>query len=231
MSQSKAICLLSGGLDSSTVLGVIMKEPNDVKALTIHYGQRHEREILSARGIAKYFGVEHIELEFKMPWGGSALLDSKIPLPKNRDEKEMSKEIPATYVPARNTIFLSLAASFAESEGAEAIFIGANAIDYSGYPDCREEYFKAFEAMIRKGTKCGVEGKSIQIKAPLLHMTKSEIIQLGISLEVPYDLTWSCYQGGEIPCGECDSCILRAKGFRDAGVNDPLLQISNINGK
>ena len=219
----KAICLLSGGLDSATALAVALMAGYDVKALTIHYGQIHKREIRSAEQIARHFGVERTEINFTLPWGGSALLDPEIPLPKNRNEEAMIKEIPASYVPARNTIFLSLAASFAEASDARAIFIGANAIDYSGYPDCRGEYFKAFEEMIARGTKCGVEGKSIQIMAPLLHMKKSEIIRLGLTLRVPYELTWSCYEGKGVPCNECDSCVIRQKGFQEAGAIDPLL--------
>ena len=223
MSSLKAICLLSGGLDSATALGVALKSSYDVSALTVNYGQLHVREIEFATKIAQYFKIEHVIINVPMPWGGSALLDSRIELPKNRDENQMASGIPTSYVPARNTIFLSLAASFAEARDARVIFIGANAIDYSGYPDCRSEFFDAFEEAIRRGTKCGSEGKSLIIDAPLLHMSKPDIIQLGISLGIPYELTWSCYQGGETPCGQCDSCKLRAKGFREARLEDPFI--------
>lgn len=221
--KPSAVCLLSGGLDSATALYIAMKECEKVYALTIHYGQLHEREIKSAHTITKKLGIPHEIIEISMPWKGSALLDSQISLPKNRELKEMASEIPATYVPARNTVFLSLAASYAETVQANLIYIGANAIDYSGYPDCRPEYFEQLEKAIRLGTKCGTEGSSIQIKAPLISMTKAEIIRTGNSLGVPYSLTWSCYQGGDFPCGECDSCLLRAKGFEEAGIQDPLL--------
>jgi 7-cyano-7-deazaguanine synthase len=158
-----------------------------------------------------------------MPWKGSALLDGKTKLPKNRDENAMSGEIPATYVPGRNSVFLSMAMSCAETEGAEAIFIGANVMDYSGYPDCRPEYLNAVAAAMWGGTKAGVEGKKIEIKAPLIKLSKKEIVLLGQKLGVPFEKTWSCYAGEDAPCGTCDSCILRAKGFREAGIPDPLI--------
>ncbi len=221
--KPSAVCLLSGGLDSATALYAAIQECEKVYALTIHYGQLHEREIRSAHAITKKLGIPHEIIEISMPWKGSALLDSQISLPKNRELKEMASEIPATYVPARNTVFLSLAASYAETVQANLIYIGANAIDYSGYPDCRPEYFEQLEKAIRLGTKCGAEGSSIQIKAPLISMTKADIVRAGNSLGVPYELTWSCYQGGDFPCGECDSCLLRAKGFEEAGIQDPLL--------
>jgi len=225
--SSTAVCLLSGGLDSATALYVAMRECEKVYALTIHYGQLHEREIQSAHKITKKLSIPHEVIEISMPWKGSALLDSKISLPKNRESNEMALGIPATYVPARNTVFLSLAASYAETVKANLIYIGANAIDYSGYPDCRPEYFEQFEKALTLGTKCGAEGRGIKIKTPLILLKKSEIIQLGNSLNVPYDLTWSCYQGGDFPCGECDSCVLRAKGFEEAGAADPLLPLTH----
>lgn len=225
--MKKAICLLSGGLDSATVLAVALRDGYQVEALTLQYGQLHKREIESAKKIAAHFKVRQTELKIDLPWGGSALLDSSIPIPKNRNEKELSQGIPATYVPARNTIFLSFAASFAESRNAQAIFIGANAIDYSGYPDCRESFFLAFERVIQEGTKAGSEGNRTKIMVPLLHLRKTEIIELGTSLYVPYELTWSCYEGGEKPCGECDSCLIRLKGFEALGVSDPLIQNSS----
>lgn len=221
--SGRAVCLFSGGLDSATALFIARKECESVMALTIHYGQLHQREIQSAHAITKQLKIPHEVIEIAMPWKGSALLDQQIALPKNRELNEMASEIPVTYVPARNTIFLSLAASFAETVKANSIYIGANAIDYSGYPDCRPEYFEQFETALKLGTKCGAEGFDIKIQAPLIKLKKSEIIRLGNSLQVPYELTWSCYQGGDYPCGECDSCLLRAKGFEGAGIPDPLL--------
>ncbi len=219
----KAVCLLSGGLDSATALYVAKSLGYDVMALTIYYGQLHDKEILSAKEIARELEIEHRIISISLPWGGSALLDPEIPVPTGRNESEMSDGIPSTYVPARNSIFLTLAASYAEAVEAQAIFIGANALDYSGYPDCRPEYFKAVEAVLRLGTKAGLEGKGARIETPLLKLSKKEIIELGMGLGVHFEKTWSCYQGQELPCGECDSCLLRAKGFREAGVQDPLL--------
>ena len=218
-----AICLLSGGLDSATALYVARNQGYEPIALSINYGQLHLKEIESAIRIAEHIRIEHQLVSVPLPWGGSALLDSNIPIPEERDASEIAQGIPSTYVPARNTIFLSLAASFAEVRGAEAIFIGANVLDYSGYPDCRPEYFRAFERLLEQGTKCGVEGKVIMINAPLVHSKKSEIIKLAVQLGVPLEWTWSCYKGNDAPCGVCDSCILRAKGFQEAGIQDPAL--------
>ena len=223
MSVREAVCLLSGGLDSATALYVARRDGYLPAALTIHYGQLHIRELESAAKIAKHLGIQHEVISIELPWGGSALLDPKIPIPENRTQDEISTGIPPTYVPARNTVFLSLAASFAEARGSEAIFIGANALDFSGYPDCRPEYLEAFSAMIECGTKAGQEGRAIKVTAPLLRMDKKEIILLGRSLGVPFENTWSCYQGRENPCQVCDSCLLRAKGFREAGFEDPIL--------
>ncbi len=220
MTSPKAVCLLSGGLDSTTALYAARKS-HEVTALTIHYGQLHSKEIEFAKETCARLGLKHHNLSFEMPWKGSALLDASIPVPVNRDESRMIADIPSTYVPARNSIFLTLAASCAETLGAGAIFIGANILDYSGYPDCRPEFFEAFEKTIHLGTKAGVQGNKITIKAPLLHLNKKEIIQLGMKLGVPFEKTWSCYQGKETPCGECDSCRLRAKGFAEAGIIDP----------
>ncbi|OGW88764.1 MAG: 7-cyano-7-deazaguanine synthase QueC [Omnitrophica bacterium RIFCSPLOWO2_01_FULL_50_24] len=220
--KPRAVCLLSGGLDSATALYVALKEGYEALALTIDYGQIHGRELKSARRIASHLAIEHRVISASLPWGGSALLDRSIPIPHGRSVAEMSQEIPVTYVPARNTIFLSLAASYAEARAAEAIFIGANALDYSGYPDCRPEFFKLFEATIQKGTRQGAEGRKLEIKTPLIDLKKSEIVRLAIGLGVPLEWTWSCYQGDQFPCGECDSCLLREKGFAEAGVRDPL---------
>lgn len=157
-----------------------------------------------------------------MPWKGSALLDRDVPLPQDRSANEMSGGIPATYVPARNTVLLSLGLSWAETIGAESILIGANAIDYSGYPDCRPGYLRALEEAFRQGTRCGLAGKPVRILAPLIEMTKADIVRLAVELGVPLELTWSCYEGNARPCGRCDACLLRAKGFAEAGVEDPL---------
>ena len=221
--MKKAICLLSGGLDSTTALYAALKQGFEVSALTIQYGQLHKKEIDFAKESAKHLRIPHHVISIELPWKGSALLDEKISMPMNRNESEMSREIPSTYVPARNSVFLSLAVSCAEAENAKAIFIGANALDYSGYPDCRPEYFEAFEKVIACGTKAGVEGKKIKIEAPLLHLNKKEIVLLGRELGVPFEKTWSCYQGRQDPCGACDSCKLRAKGFREAGIQDPAI--------
>jgi 7-cyano-7-deazaguanine synthase len=221
--MKKAVCLLSGGLDSTTAFYAARQDSYEVTALTLHYGQLHSREIDFARATAEECKVKHYIVPVTMPWKGSALLDPEIPVPVQRDEKRMAADIPSTYVPARNSVFLSLAASCAEAEGAQSIYIGANILDYSGYPDCRPEYFEAFEAMIQRGTKAGVEGRTMKIQAPLLRLNKKEIIQLGQKLGVKFEKTWSCYQGKEAPCGQCDSCILRAKGFSEAGLPDPLL--------
>jgi len=220
--QYIAVCLLSGGLDSATALYVAIQEGFTPVALTVDYGQRHRREIESARRIAKALKIEHQVISAKLPWGGSALLDTSIEVPSHRSTDEMAEAIPATYVPARNTVFLSLAASLAETRGADAIFIGANALDYSGYPDCRPDFFRAFETCIAKGTKRGTEGKKLQVFAPLINLKKSEIVLLAHKLEVPIDWTWSCYRGEQVPCGNCDACILREKGFSEAGLEDAI---------
>ena len=215
--MKKAIVLLSGGLDSATTLYYAKAKGYAVHALVFDYGQRHRRELRSAMAVARKASVPFELVKISLPWKGSALLDKMIRVPR-----QLGKRIPSTYVPARNIIFLSFAASYAEAIGARAIFIGANAIDYSGYPDCRPEFFSAFQKAIDKGLKTGVEKRGICILTPLVRMTKAEIIRLGIRLGVPYYMTWSCYEGGKIPCGVCDSCRLRAKGFQEAGMKDPI---------
>ncbi len=225
-----AVCLLSGGLDSTTALYFAIHEGFLPLALTIDYGQLHKREIESAKRIAQKLGIEHEIILIPLPWGSSSLIDSQIPIPENRNLNDLAKDIPNTYVPARNTIFLSFATSMAEANGAEAIFIGANALDYSGYPDCRPDYLNAFEQLIKQGTKHGVEGKPLEIKAPLIHLTKSQIIKLALKLGAPLEWTWSCYKGGEYPCQICDSCLLRKKGFEEAGIQDPALYRLHQNG-
>jgi 7-cyano-7-deazaguanine synthase len=221
-SSSRAVVLLSGGLDSYTAAAIVQSEGYELVALSIRYGQVHAREIEAARAVATALRVSrHIELAVDLAaFGGSALVgDGSIP--KDRD---LDDQIPSTYVPARNTVFLSLALAWAEVVGATAIVIGVNALDYSGYPDCRPEYLEAFERMATLATKAGVEGRPLRILAPLLHLSKADIIRRGASLGLDYGLTHSCYDpspGGQ-PCGRCDSCRLRAKGFAEAGIADPL---------
>ena len=217
----KAVVLLSGGLDSATTLYVARSRGYRCHCLVIDYGQRHRRELQSARAVARRAGCPVQRIKIRMPWGGSALTDRRIPVPRRRSLSQMGKGIPPTYVPARNTIFLSVAASLAEAIGAEAIFIGANFLDSSGYPDCRPAYYSAFRRVIQRGTKAGVEGKPIRIETPLIRKTKAQIIRLGKGLGVPYELTWSCYLGRAKPCGLCDSCLLRTRGFQANGLSDP----------
>ena len=225
-SRKKAVVLLSGGLDSSTALAVARSEEYSLYAISFRYGQRHLLELESAGRIAAVLGVEkHLIVDFDLrAIGGSALTD-RLEVPKQRAVDEIASGIPVTYVPARNTIFLSFALAWAEVLGADDIFIGVNALDYSGYPDCRPEYIEAFERLAKLATKAGVEGHMrLRIHAPLIAMTKSEIIRTGLQLGVDYSLTHSCYDpgAGGIACGLCDSCLLRLKGFDEAGVRDPL---------
>jgi 7-cyano-7-deazaguanine synthase len=222
--RKKAVVLLSGGMDSATALAVAAKEKYDNYALSFDYGQRHRRELWSARKVASFFEVkEHRILTIPLgELGGSVLTDTTIPVPAGKGPWRKGARIPPTYVPARNLILLSFAAAWAETKGAEAVFIGANALDYSGYPDCRAGFLRAFEKTVRMGTKRGVAGSPLRIIAPLLHLSKADIVRLGASLGVPFHLTWSCYRGGRRPCGKCDSCLLRAKGFAEAGIEDPL---------
>ncbi len=218
--MKKAVVLLSGGLDSATTLAIAREQGYECYALSLSYGQRHSAELLAADRVANSIGVvEHRTIPIALDaFGGSALTDRSIAVPE-----EMGSGIPITYVPARNTIFLSLALGWAEVLGAEDIFIGVNAVDYSGYPDCRPEFLQAYEAMANLATKAGVEGKGCEIHAPLVHLTKAEIIQEGIRLGVDYSATVSCYQADSAgrACGVCDSCRLRSQGFKDAGVPDP----------
>jgi len=221
--MKKAVVLLSGGLDSSTTLGIADDEGYEVHALTFVYGQKHDREIESAKKLAEHYGVkEHKIIEIPLKEiSKSSLLKEGEEIPDISD-KDIGQEIPSTYVPARNIILLSFALSYAESIDAEAIFIGANAVDYSGYPDCRPEFYDAFQKAAEKGTKTGIEGEPIEIRYPLIDMTKAEIIQKAEELGVPLKYTWSCYKGGKKACGRCDSCKLRLKGFREAGLEDPI---------
>ncbi len=262
--MSRAVILLSGGIDSSTTVAVAKSEGYELYALSFDYNQRHKRELESARLVASTLGAQkHLIIKFDLREIGGSALTSEIEVPKDRiqdsgfriqDKKNHascimhrasvpfeSSQIPVTYVPARNTIFLSFALAWAEVLGAENIFIGANAIDYSGYPDCRPEYLWAFEDMANLATKASVEGRlRFMIRAPLISMKKSEIIKKGVELGLDYSLTWSCYdpqpanppipplekggEGGFIPCGRCDSCVFRAKGFKEAGIEDPLIK-------
>ncbi|MBC2581041.1 7-cyano-7-deazaguanine synthase QueC [Clostridium sp. DJ247] len=220
--MKKAVVLLSGGLDSSTAVYLAKKEGYEVYAISFDYGQRHNKELNCAKNVAEAAGVkEHIIVTTNMnAWGGSALTDDNIDVP---DGKEINKEIPVTYVPARNMIFLSYAASYAEAIGAQDIYIGVSEVDYSGYVDCREEFIKAMENAINNGTVCAVENdKKIKIHTPFINMKKSDEIKLGMELGVDYSLTWSCYRGEELACGTCDSCILRIKAFEEAGYEDPI---------
>ena len=222
--MKRAVVLLSGGVDSATTLAIAKEEGYHVFALSFRYGQRHEIEIDSAEQVAKSLGVsEHRVIEIDLRgFGGSALTDTT-EVPKNRGADEMAGGIPVTYVPARNTIFLSYALAWAEVIGAHDIFIGVNALDYSGYPDCRPEFIAQFEKLAQLATKAGVEGTRYQIHAPLIEMTKAQIIRKGAKLDVQFSLTMSCYDptpdGGA--CGECDSCLLHRTGFREAGIGDP----------
>ena len=217
--KKKCVVLLSGGLDSAVTLFEAKRQGFDVNCLIFNYGQRHCKEIEQAKKIARSARCSYKMLKIALPWKGSALVDKNVALPKN--SRIDPNKIPSTYVPARNIIFLSFAASFAEAIRAHTIFIGANAIDYSGYPDCRPEFFEAFSEALKKGLKTGVKGKRIKIITPLIRKTKSQIISMGKKLDAPLHLTWSCYKGGKRPCGTCDSCKLREKGFAALKMGDP----------
>lgn len=224
--RNRAVVLLSGGVDSSTTLAIAKSEGFDVHALSFQYGQKHALELEAAKRIAAAFSVaNHIIVMIDLRKFGGSALTSDVDVPKGRSEEEIGTGIPITYVPARNTIFLSFAMAWAEVLGAQDIFIGVNALDYSGYPDCRPEFIAAFERMANLATKQGVEGEAkFSIRAPLINLSKAEIIEKGTSLGVDYSLTLSCYDpsaGGEA-CGECDSCRLRQKGFAEAGLADPI---------
>ena len=223
----KALCLLSGGLDSTTSLAMAKAQGFDLYAMSFRYGQRHAVELECARKVATQFEVkEHLIVDFDLRQIGGSALTSDITVPKDRPVSEMSHGIPVTYVPARNTIFLSFALGWAEVLGASDVFIGVNALDYSGYPDCRPEYIAAFQVMANLATKAGVEGtQSLQIHTPLIQLSKADIIRKGLALGVDYGQTSSCYDPGADgrPCGRCDSCQLRAKGFAEVGVVDPLI--------
>lgn len=221
--QQRAVVLLSGGLDSATCLAIASKD-FEVHALTFDYGSKHSREIAAAKTLAAHFKVKkHIVMKIDLAAiGGSSLTDDKIPLEKTKSAKEIGKAIPSSYVPARNLTFLSLGIALAEAVGARKVFIGANSVDYSGYPDCRPEFIAAFQKAADVGTRAGVEGKPVVIETPLLRLSKSDIIRKGAALGVPFELTWTCYAGGKKACGKCESCQLRLAGFREAGMDDPI---------
>ena len=220
----KAVCLISGGLDSCVASFIAKENGYEIYALSFHYEQRHKKELLCAENIAKAVGAKkHITLDIDFNTiAGSSLLTASQSGIRDHDLEDIGRDIPSTYVPARNTVFLSLALAYAETIDADAIFLGANAVDFSGYPDCRPKYIQAYQKMADLATKRGVEGNPISIEAPLLRLTKSEIIKTGLKLKIPFENTWSCYRGKEKACGRCDSCVLRLKGFKDAGIKDPV---------
>lgn len=222
--MKRAVVLLSGGLDSATVLAMARADGFDCHALSFRYGQRHVVELDAAAAVARALGArEHRVATVDLGWiGGSALTERALAVPKDRAVDELGGDIPITYVPARNALFLCHALAWAEVLGARDLYAGMNALDYSGYPDCRPEFLAAFETMARLGTKAGVEGAAWRVRAPLIAMTKAEIIRAGVALGVDYALTHSCYDpAGALACGRCDSCLLRKKGFAEAGVADP----------
>ncbi|MDP1528948.1 MAG: 7-cyano-7-deazaguanine synthase QueC [Rhodoferax sp.] len=225
-SRPRAVVLLSGGLDSTTVLAIAREQGFEPYALSFHYGQRHSQELVAAESVARSQGVvKHVVAQIDLREFGGSALTADIAVPKGRTAVDMSDGIPITYVPARNTVFLSFALAWAETLGASDIFIGVNALDYSGYPDCRPEYIAAYETMANLATKAGVEGiQKLKIHTPLISLTKAQIVQEGMRLGVDYAETSSCYDPGEDgkPCAACDSCVLRAKGFAEAGLKDPL---------
>ena len=212
----KAVVLLSGGLDSATSAAIAMSQGYEAIALSLRYGQRHEKEIQAATKVAQYLGIQqhHIMFVNLAQWGGSSLTDKTQELPQDGIKPDI---IPSTYVPGRNTVFIAIALSLAEATNAQAIFLGINAVDYSGYPDCRPEYLEAYQNLANLSSKVGVEGKPIQLIAPLVKDTKVDIVKKAMALGVPIDLTWSCYLGGETPCGVCDSCRIRDVALIEAG--------------
>lgn len=226
----KAVIILSGGLDSTTCMGIAQAEGYELYPITFDYGQRHKVELDNARQVAEYYGVSDrhkvISLGFLKEFGGSALTDDSIEVPDmtklKEDGEQEASEVPITYVPGRNLLFLSIATSYAEVTGAEAVYIGVNALDYSGYPDCRPEFIRKVEEVMALATRVGVEGVPMRIETPLSEWTKAQIIREGMRLNVPYHLTTSCYNGQKEACGVCDSCRLRLKGFAEAGEKDPI---------
>jgi len=225
--MSGALVVLSGGLDSTVCIGVAVADSRGAPlAVTFDYGQRHRVELDHAAAVAAHYGAEHLVVPIDLSgWGGSALTDPAIDVPDaaDGDAAGATGAIPVTYVPARNLIFLSLAMGIAEARDADDVYLGVNALDYSGYPDCRPEFVESFAATAALALKRGVEGRPVAVRTPLVDLGKPDIVRLGLELGAPLHLTWSCYRGGERPCGTCDSCVLRAKGFAGAGVPDPAL--------
>ena len=221
----KAVCLVSGGIDSSVTAFIAKSKDYDIYALSFNYGQKHKKEIDCAKKIVSSVDAKkHVVFDIDLGlFGGSSLVDKSLEPEKDHELGEIGKTIPSTYVPARNTVFLSIALAYAEVVDADAIFIGVTATDYSGYPDCRPEYVEAFSKMASLATKKGIEGNSIEIYAPLMSLSKAEIIKKGLDLGVPFANTWSCYRGGDKACGTCDSCLLRLKGFQESSNKDPLV--------
>ncbi len=217
----KAVVLLSGGLDSTTTLAQALADGCEVTALSFRYGQRHSKELVSAENVCRHYGVAHVVVNLDLSSFRSALTRPELAVPEDRPGK-LDAEIPITYVPARNIVFLSVAAGLCESVNADRIYLGVNDVDYSGYPDCRPEFLEQFQKTLAVGTKAGVEGHPIKIMAPILRCSKADIVRLGKKLGAPLELTWSCYEGGEKACGRCDSCRLRLEGFREAGYRDEI---------
>ncbi len=222
--HQKAVVLISGGIDSTVVAAIAKSKGYKIFALTVDYGQRHGREIEAARSIAKALGVEEhkvVKVDLR-EFGGSALTQEGVDVPVSRPTQKISKGIPQTYVPARNIVMLGLALAWGETIQADAVFIGAHTVDYSGYPDCRPEFFKAFQEVSDVGTKRGVEGRPIRIETPIIDLGKGEIVALGNRHNVPFELTWSCYKGGQKACGTCESCVIRRNAFEQVGLEDPI---------
>jgi len=225
MKKKKAVVLFSGGLDSTTCLAWALSKGYDCRALSFNYGQRHDRENGAARKIARLLKTPLYGIKLDFPWlKSSSLVDEKKKLPDLAYPEIVSGNVPSTYVPGRNLVFVSIGVSFADSMGAEAVILGPNAVDYSGYPDCRPAFYEALEKAVNLGTQTPSAGKKIRLLTPIMKMSKSRIIRLALKLGAPLEHTWSCYAGGDKPCGKCDSCKLRAKGFEEAGVPDPALR-------
>src|SRR5437016_828067 len=222
------LVILSGGLDSTVCMALAARDTGRVLALTFDYGQRHRVELDRATLVAAHYGAEHLVVVLDASrWGGSALTDASIALPDaavpDAGVPGAADAIPVTYVPARNLVFLSVAMGVSEARHADVVYLGVNALDYSGYPDCRPEFVRAFEATAALALKRGVEGNPVEVRTPLIALTKADIVRLGVSLGAPLHLTWSCYRGDDVPCGRCDACALRAKGFAEAGTPDPAM--------
>ncbi|MFP5378138.1 MAG: 7-cyano-7-deazaguanine synthase QueC [Acidimicrobiia bacterium] len=223
--MSAAVVALSGGLDSTVCLALARADRHRPLALTFDYGQRHRAELARAAAVADHAGAEHLVVSIDLRgWGGSALTDDAVDVPSPSAGGPGAGPVPVTYVPARNLVFLSIAVGLAEARHADAVYLGVNALDYSGYPDCRPEFVESFRATAALALKRGVEGRPVEVRTPLIGLTKAAIVRLGLELGAPLALTWSCYREVEAPCGDCDACALRARGFAEAGVADPALR-------